>query len=62
MTDTARMVPVQRLIDDLARHELALKLAGAYAHAEGLRDAIVRILRIADEGEPPIDPTGEPQC
>jgi hypothetical protein len=55
MTATARMVPVSRLLDDLARQELKLKLSGAYAEAAGLRDAIVRILRIADEGEASID-------
>lgn len=55
MTAPARMVPLDRLLDDLCRQELKLKLAGAYAHADGIRDAIVRILRLADEGEPSID-------
>ncbi len=59
MTSPARMVPVVRLVDDLGRHELRLKLAGAYAEAAGIRDAIVRILRIADEGEASIDPAGD---
>jgi hypothetical protein len=54
-TQTCRMVPVVRLLDDLGRQELRLKLAGAYAEAAGIRDAIVRILRIADEGEPSIE-------
>lgn len=56
---TCRMVPVVRLLDDLGRQELKLKLAGAYAEAAGIRDAIVRILRIADEGEPSIEPREE---
>lgn len=56
---TCRMVPVARLLDDLGRQELKLKLAGAYAEAAGIRDAIVRILRIADAGEPSIEPKGE---
>jgi hypothetical protein len=55
----ARMVPVVRLIDDLARQELKLKLAGAFAEANGIRDAIVRILRLANEGETSMDNTGE---
>lgn len=59
MTTPARMVPVVRLVDDLARQELNLKLAGAYAEAAGIRDAIVRILRIADEGEASLDPPGD---
>lgn len=58
-TQTSRMVPVVRLLDDLGRQELKLKLAGAYAEAAGIRDAIVRILRIADEGEPSIEPRGD---
>jgi hypothetical protein len=53
----ARMVPVKRLVDDLGRQELRLKLAGAYAEAAGIRDAIVRILRLADEGEPSLEPS-----
>lgn len=53
----ARMVPVARLVDDLCREELRLKLAGDYAHAEGVRYAIVRILRIADAGDSSIDST-----
>ena len=57
---TRRMVPVDRLVDDLARHELRLKLAGAFAEAAGIRDAVVRILRIADAGEVPIEPS-DPQ-
>jgi hypothetical protein len=59
MNNTVRMVPVSRLIDELGRQELKLKIAGAFAEAAGIRDAIVRILRVADEGEPPIDPTGD---
>jgi hypothetical protein len=55
MTGPARMIPVVRLIDDLARQELRLKLAGAFAEANGIRDAIVRILRLADEGDTSID-------
>lgn len=56
---TRRMVPVARLLDDLGRHELKLKLAGAFAEAAGIRDAIVRILRIANEGEPSLEPKGD---
>lgn len=51
----ARMVPLARLLDDLSRQELRLKLAGSYAEASGIRDAIVRILRLADEGDSSID-------
>ncbi len=62
MTDhTRRMVPVEAVIRDLGREELRLKQAGAYAEAAGIRDAVVRILRIADAGEPSIDPS-EPTC
>ncbi len=56
MTSPARMIPVIRLLDDLSRHELELKRAGAFAEASGIRDAIVRILRLAD-GEPSIEPS-----
>ncbi len=59
MNSPARMVPLDTILASLSREELEQKRRGAYAHAEGLRDAIVRILRIADVGEPPIDPTGE---
>ena len=59
MNAPARMVPVQRLVDDLARQELRLKIAGAFAEAAGIRDAIVRILRIADEGATSIDQPDE---
>jgi hypothetical protein len=60
MTDnTRRMVPLDSVLADLCRQEQKLKLAGAYAEAAGIRDAVVRILRIADAGEPSIDPPGD---
>lgn len=59
MTDPApaRMVPVLRLVDDLAREELKLKLAGDFSTAAGIRFSIMRALRLADSGEPSIDPS-----
>jgi len=60
MTDnTSRMVPVLRLVDVLARKELELKIAGDFSTAAGIRLSIVTALRIADEGEPSIEPTTE---
>jgi len=55
-----RLIPVERLLDDLSRQELRLKLSGAFAEAAGMRDAIVRLLRLADQGEPSIDPSDPP--
>jgi hypothetical protein len=58
MTDnTRRMVPLEPVLADLCRQEQKLKLAGAYAEASGIRDAVTRILRIADAGEPSIEPS-----
>lgn len=60
MTDnTRRMVPLDPLLADLCRQEQKLKLSGAFAEAAGIRDAVTRILRIADSGEPSIE-TSEP--
>lgn len=55
----ARMVPVGRLLDDLAREELRLKQAGAFAEAAGIRDAVVRILRLADQTDQSLDQSGD---
>lgn len=57
MTNPARMVPVVRLVDVLARKELELKIAGDFATAAGLRLSIVTALRLADEGDASIDPS-----
>ena len=60
MTDnTRRVVPLESLLREFSREELRLKQAGDYQHSGWVRNAIVRILRIADEGEPSIDSTGE---
>ena len=60
MTDnTRRMVPLESLLREFSREELRLKQAGDFQHSGWVRNAIVRILRIADEGEPSIDSTGE---
>ncbi len=59
MTAPARTVPLERLIDGLARKELELKLAGDYGTVAGIRYSIVFALRLANEGEPPIDPSDE---
>lgn len=47
-----RHLPVQELIDRLCRKEKALKDAGAFAEANGIRDAVVTIFRMADELDP----------
>jgi hypothetical protein len=61
MTDnTRRMVPLESLLREFGREELRLKQAGDYAAAGWVRSAIVRILRLADEGEASIDPS-DPQ-
>jgi hypothetical protein len=57
MTSIQRMVPLKQVLDDLCREELNLKRVGAFAQAAGIRDAIVRILRIADGPPPSIDPS-----
>ncbi len=59
MSNTSRMVPLDALIREFDREELALKRLGDYQHAEWLRDVIKRIIRIANQGEPSIDPTGK---
>jgi hypothetical protein len=58
MTDnTRRMVPLDPLLIEFGREELRLKQNGDYQHAGWIRSAIVRILRIADQGESSIDPS-----
>jgi hypothetical protein len=52
-------LPVATIMDRLAREERKLKNSGAYANAEGIRYALVAILRMADEDEPPIEPSGD---
>lgn len=58
MTDnTRRMVPLETLLLEFGREEQRLKLAGDFQHSGWVRSAIVRILRIADAGEPSLDPS-----
>jgi hypothetical protein len=52
-------LPVATIMEVLAREERKLKNAGAYSNAEGVRYALVAIMRKADEQEPPIDPTDD---
>ena len=59
MNSPARMIPVLRLVDALARKEMDLKIAGDFATAAGLRLSIVTALRLADEGDTSIDQPGE---
>ncbi len=59
MTAPARMVPLEALLREFSREELRLKLAGDMLAAGWVRSAIVRILRLADEGEPSIDSPGD---
>lgn len=58
--NTRRMVSVTQVLDDLNRQVLNLQRAGAYAEAAGIKDAIIRVLRIADGVDQSIDPS-EPQ-
>lgn len=51
------MVRVDRVLDDLCRDELRPKKAGDYATANGVRLAVMRLLRAADATEPSIDPS-----
>jgi hypothetical protein len=58
MTDnTRRMVPLESLLREFGHEELRLKQAGDFQHSGWVRSAIVRILRIADEGETSLDPS-----
>lgn len=50
---------VAALIERLGREEQALKRAGAYAEAAGIRDAIVQVLRMANAEDDSIEPTGD---
>jgi hypothetical protein len=52
-----RTVPLESLLREFSREELRLKQAGDPQHAGWVRSAIVRILRIADEGQPSIEPS-----
>ncbi len=56
-TKPASVVSVKRVLDDLGRQVRRLKDAGAYEQAAGMQDAVIRILRLADAGEPSIDPS-----
>lgn len=49
------LIRLDAIIARLGREEQRLKKAGAYAEAAGVRDALVLILRLADEGEPPLE-------
>ena len=42
-------LPVKELLDALAREEQTLKKLGAFAQADGVRTAINRMLKMADE-------------
>lgn len=59
----ANMVPqapfVQRILDAIAREQLAQKNLGMVNTATGLALAIVIVGRVASEGETSLDPTGE---
>ena len=60
MTDNSRrMVPLETLLLEFGREELKLKQAGDFQHSGWVRSAIVRIIRIADAGEVPIEPSEE---
>lgn len=50
-------LPVATIMETLAREEQKLKKAGAYANAEGVRYALVAILRKADEEPRPVEPS-----
>lgn len=54
-----QFLPVQQLVERLGREERNLKNAGAYAEAAGIRDAVVIVLRMADEEPQPIEPSSE---
>ena len=56
--NTRRMVPLEALLREFGREELRLKTAGDYLASGWVRSAIVRILRIANEGEPSIESKG----
>jgi hypothetical protein len=44
-----KSLPVEAIVDRLGHKERTLKNAGAFAEAAGLRDAVVIVLRMADE-------------
>jgi hypothetical protein len=50
-------LPIATIMQRLAREEQKLKKVGAFANAEGVRYALVEILRMADEEVPPIEPS-----
>lgn len=50
-------LPTYSIVDRLARKERELKNLGAFAEAAGIRDAMVLVLRMADEEVAPIEPT-----
>ncbi len=56
-TETPRMVSLDNLLTHFGRLELNLKLAGGFKESGFYRSVIVDILRIADAGEPPIEPS-----
>jgi hypothetical protein len=58
--NTRRMVPLDSLLTEFGREELRLKQAGDFQHAGWVRNAIVRILRLADGQEPSLDPSSDP--
>lgn len=57
--NTRRMVPLESLLREFGHEELRLKQVGDFQHSGWVRSAIIRILRIADEGAPSLDPMGE---
>lgn len=60
MTDnTRRMVPLESLLNEFGHEELRLKQAGDFQHAGWVREALIRIIRIADAGDPSIDQPGD---
>lgn len=58
---SAISVPLDRVLNELGHWALRLKNAGDIRSAEMLREVTTRIIRMADESEPPIDPSEDDQ-
>jgi hypothetical protein len=50
-------LPVATIMDVLAKEEQKLKKVGAFASAEGVRYALVAVMRKADEEVQPLEPS-----
>lgn len=55
----SRTVPLDRVLDDIGHWAQRLKQAGDIRSADLLKEVTTRIIRMADETEPPIDPSEE---